>query len=288
MQESYRDMVLAAMARPLAEKVARAIAFLRGNEALAGEQGYYLAFSGGKDSVVMLRLAQMAGVRYDAHYNQTTIDPPELIAFIREHHADVEWNIPPEGNLIMHMVNKSKGPPTRIARWCCEIYKERGGKGRAKLIGVRAAESPRRMEQWREITPHRTAGTIICPILYWTDDDIWDFIRDERIPYCRLYDEGFDRLGCIGCPMSGPKGMARDFARWPGFERLWKIGFRRWWARWKGVPRRDGKPRYCENFSSWMELWEWWISRKRREEPTGCQGSLAFSGGEDNEGDEQA
>lgn len=47
-------------------------------------EGYYLAFSGGKDSVVIKALADMAGVKYDAYYNNTSVDPPELIYFIRE------------------------------------------------------------------------------------------------------------------------------------------------------------------------------------------------------------
>lgn len=47
------------------------------------EEGYYLAFSGGKDSVCVKALADMAGVKYDAHYNITTVDPPELVAFVK-------------------------------------------------------------------------------------------------------------------------------------------------------------------------------------------------------------
>ena len=53
-------------------------------------EGYYLAFSGGKDSVVIKALADMAGVKYDAHYNVTSVDPPELVRFIKEKYPDVE------------------------------------------------------------------------------------------------------------------------------------------------------------------------------------------------------
>ena len=52
-------------------------------------EGYYLAFSGGKDSIVIKKLAEMADVKYDVHYNVTTIDPPDLVRFIRKHHKDV-------------------------------------------------------------------------------------------------------------------------------------------------------------------------------------------------------
>lgn len=272
-EEEYKRIMAVAMAAPLAEKVQRAIEFLQFHEILANqnhEEGYYLAYSGGKDSTVMLALAKMAGVRFQAYYNQTTIDPPELVRFIQQQ-KNILWNRP-EKNLIWRMTDKSSGPPTRLARWCCEIYKEHGGTGRIKLIGVRAAESPRRAAQWREVIPNRNGGTILCPILYWTDEDVWTFIHHFALPYCSLYDEGFKRLGCVGCPISGPEGTKRDFARWPGFERLWKLGFQAYWKAWKGVPRRDGNPRWIERFDRWEDLWEWWTSRKAWKKADECQG----------------
>jgi len=273
-EEYYKECLKKAQSRPLSDKIDAALRFLCLYESIAlanHSDGYYLAFSGGKDSIVMKELARIAGVKHVCYYNQTTIDPPELVRFIQTEHPEVRWNRP-EMNLVMKMTDKSHGPPTRLARWCCEIYKEHGGDGRVKLIGVRAAESPRRAAHWRKVIPNRNSGTILCPILYWTDEDIWAFIRMRNLPYCSLYDEGFKRLGCVGCPMSGKKGAARDFARWPGFERLWKIGFQRYWARWKGAPRRDGKPRWIERFSCWEELWDWWVSREKWQEKEVCQG----------------
>lgn len=58
------------------------------------EEGYYLCFSGGKDSVVIKALADMAGVKYDAHYSLTSVDPPELVRFIKDEHPDVVIEIP--------------------------------------------------------------------------------------------------------------------------------------------------------------------------------------------------
>ena len=52
-------------------------------------EGYYLAFSGGKDSVAVKALADMAKVKYDAHYAVTSVDPPELIHFVKKEHPDV-------------------------------------------------------------------------------------------------------------------------------------------------------------------------------------------------------
>lgn len=109
--------------------------------------GYYLAFSGGKDSVVIKALADMAGVKYDAHYNVTSVDPPELIYFIRKHHPDVVWDYPTYSDgsraTMWNLIPKKKMPPTRIVRYCCEVLKERGGRGRFVITGVRWAESAR-------------------------------------------------------------------------------------------------------------------------------------------------
>ena len=57
-------------------------------------EGYYLAFSGGKDSVVCKALLEMAGCKNDATYRVTSVDPPELVRFIKEQHPDVKREVP--------------------------------------------------------------------------------------------------------------------------------------------------------------------------------------------------
>ena len=89
------------------DKVAIAIARLKEFEP---EEGYYLAFSGGKDSIVIKRLAEMSGVKFDSHYNVTTVDPPELVGFIKKYHPDVT----------RHRPEKS------LPEWCCRYYKDDG------------------------------------------------------------------------------------------------------------------------------------------------------------------
>ena len=111
-------------------------------------EGYYLAFSGGKDSVVIKALADMAGVKYDAHYNLTTVDPPELVFFIKEQHPDVkiEKARDEEGKQITmwNLIPRKKMPPTRTVRYCCVVLKVGGGDGRFVVTGVRWAESAKR------------------------------------------------------------------------------------------------------------------------------------------------
>lgn len=280
-EPSAADLIREAMARPLAEKIETAIATLRLWEEAAlarDERGYWLAYSGGKDSDVILELARMAGVAYRPVYNVTTIDPPELVRYIRREHPTVEFSRP-EKALLTKLLDKSNGPPTRLSRWCCEAYKEHGGTGMVKVVGVRAAESARRAATWKTTVPNRRSGMIVCPILYWTDADVWAFHALRRIPHCELYDEGFKRLGCIGCPLAGPAMQRREFDRWPRYEEAWKRAFRRFWEKWHGVPTRDGRVRWFEDFGSWEALWAWWISgdAKQDGDDGGCQMEFLFT-----------
>ena len=72
---------------------------------------------------------------------------------------------------------------------------------------------------------YKRRKTNINPIIDWEDRDVWDFIRSEKIPYCSLYDEGFHRLGCIGCPMAAKRERERDFRRWPKYKDAYMRAF---------------------------------------------------------------
>lgn len=57
-------------------------------------EGYYVAFSGGKDSCVILDLVKRAGVKFSAHLNITTVDPPEVLKFVRQNYPEVTMEKP--------------------------------------------------------------------------------------------------------------------------------------------------------------------------------------------------
>lgn len=103
--------------------------------------GYYVGFSGGKDSQVVLELCKMAGVKYRAVYNNTTIDSPKNVLFIRENYPEVEISNP---NTNFFKLVEKHGLPTRLSRFCCKELKERGGIGYVTVTGVRHEESRNR------------------------------------------------------------------------------------------------------------------------------------------------
>ena len=139
------------------DKVDLAIDTLRFFEPKDGS-GYYLAFSGGKDSVCLKALADMAGVKYDAHYSVSSVDPPELVRFIKQYHPDVkfEHSFDKDGKpyTMWNLIPRNSMPPTRLARYCCKYLKESSGEGRVSLTGVRWAESVNRQKnQGRVLIP---------------------------------------------------------------------------------------------------------------------------------------
>lgn len=137
----------------ICDKVELAIKRLK---AFEPPEGYYVAFSGGKDSQCIYHLCQMAGVKFDAHYNVTSVDPPELVQFIKDRYPDVHRDFPmdEDGNVVTmwNLIPVELMPPTRIVRYCCAVLKETNGKGRYTVTGVRQAESANRKRNQGVIT----------------------------------------------------------------------------------------------------------------------------------------
>lgn len=208
----------------------------------------------------MKHLAERSGVKVEWFFNVTTLDPPELIRYIRRHHPDVTFLPPPDKFINLFLRH---GFPTRRIRWCCEELKERvPPPGRTLLMGIRAAESARRAAKWDQISPHNVCHSkVLNPIYYWTDNHVWHYIRGNRIPYCELYDLGWPRIGCIGCPMGGSRQRRRQFAEWPAMAAKWRKAFHAYWNKRHGSLARNGQIWFGERyFHSADELYEWWLS----------------------------
>lgn len=254
--------------------------------------GYYLADSGGKDSTCVLALAKLAGVKFDAHYNATTVDPPELVRFIRQEHPETAIERP---TLTMRkLIIKKQFPPTRMQRYCCAELKETKGAGRIVLTGVRWAESGNRRKKKglvnidggreiqkisdemnvagvkndygiilnsdnaenRRLVEHCAvkAKIMVNPIIDWEDDDVWEFLRSYHIPYCKLYDCGMKRLGCVGCPLGGSANMKRELERFPQFKRFYIQTFDEMLA-----ARKESGKRLALNWTDGEDVLRWWI-----------------------------
>lgn len=254
----------------LRKKILHSVELLQKAERIAlnydAEQGYFLAFSGGKDSQALYHIAQLAGVRFQGHMNLTSVDPPEVIRFVKKNYPEVELNKP--GKSIFQSAVERQILPTMRVRWCCAEYKETAGAGKVTLIGIRKAESSRRakrnevetnnrkfsgdldgLEEYRQeqkakrirrkskedgvnITNadeeqtlgciHGKESLLISPIIYWTEQDVWEFLNDVvKVPHCSLYDEGWHRIGCIGCPMSSHKQKMIENERYPHVKSNW-------------------------------------------------------------------
>lgn len=216
------------------DKERQAIRFLN---SIATKGHYELAYSGGKDSDVLLYLANLSSISFTPVYKCTTIDPPFTISHCRNAGAEILRPAIP----FFKMMEK-KGAPTMWRRWCCDIYKEYYH-APLVLTGIRREESVRRAKRYQEPETCRNYGknkrTIqYMPMLDFTLDDVRTIIVENHLKLHPLYyDENgvldvTRRLGCIGCPLRSDRGKA-DFLRYPRFFLRWVISFLRYYAEHK-------------------------------------------------------
>lgn len=270
----------------LYDKIERSIAFIQRGERLAlslnPSDGYYVGFSGGKDSQVLLDLVQRAGVKYRAVYSVTTIDPPDNVYFIRRYYPEVifEHHHPN----FYHLVAKN-GLPTIFHRWCCKVFKEGGGAGNVVLTGVRREESKKRekyppvdvrsnrKEHLTRTEPYTIEGIeeahhqcikgkdkiMLYPLLEWTTTDIWVYIARNHIPVNPCYETSV-RVGCMFCPFASRQQIEHYEETQPKAFALLLENLTKYLTNDLGW--RD---RYLANVK---EYWDWWKSGKKLQEFT--------------------
>ena len=227
-------------------------------------EGYYVAFSGGKDSIVIKQLCIDAGVKYDVHYGLTTIDPPELVRYIKEQHPDVHWERPKKPFLTEVIKN---GMPGIHSKWCCKLYKEQGGSGRLVVTGIRWEESARRKNSWKMIQVGRMDKTkrFLNVIVDWTKNDVWDYIREKDLPYCKLYDEGWKRIGCLFCPNDSHKHKLFLAEKYPRFAKAFMKAFQRC--------KDDRESKGNDTKKKWKDgedMFNWYIGKCNEREDEYC------------------
>ncbi|WP_305117440.1 phosphoadenosine phosphosulfate reductase family protein [Acutalibacter muris] len=258
-----------------------------------------LTYSGGKDSDVCLELCRRAGVPFEVIHSLTTADAPETVYHVRKvfHKLEMEGvkceilhpRYEGQPTSMWALIPQKRLPPTRTKRWCCQILKEGSSPHRCVVLGVRKHESIGRADaevaetqgkskkdrltfdfdngDERIIAVCQTKAEIkIHPIVDWTDRDVWHFLTDAKTEVNPCYSMGFQRVGCIGCPIAG-KSRWREFQQWPKFENLYRRAF----ARMLEERKACGKPNMWKTAD---DVFRWWMEDKNLE------GQLDFFGNE--------
>lgn len=213
---------------------------------------YYVAISGGKDSDVIVKLCELSGVNYELWHQHTTADAPETVRYIRETYPNCNIDYPELS--IWKLIEKQGVPPTRLMRYCCKVLKEYGGEGRTKVLGVRWSESTGRKNN-RRLTEmcYKNHTITVNPILDWTEDEVWQFHKHYNLKHNPLYDLKCKRVGCVGCPQKGKKGMLDDFERFPKYKENYLRAFKRM----LDVRKEKG---LVTTWKDEYEVFDWWIN----------------------------
>lgn len=253
-------------------------------------QPLVVTVSGGKDSSVCAALAKRAEIPYELQHNLTTADAPETVRFVlddfKRHESEgvkCVINYPAyDGRRVSmwSLIPQKLMPPTRLARYCCSVLKERGGAGRFITTGVRWAESESRRnnrgiyetlgankkqkvilnndndDRRRLFESCKLQAKRVCnPIVDWSNSDIWDYVNSEHLPLNPLYQSGFSRVGCIGCPMAGTRGRQREFSQYPRY----KGNYIRAFARMLQARKRLGVSGVWRMGTTGEEVFHWWM-----------------------------
>ena len=219
------------MREELQKKINRAIKLIQSAAKKAKEYGQPLevAYSGGKDSDVILELAKMSGVEFRAIYKNTTIDPPGTIKYVKNKGVEIS---PPKKKFIDLIAYH--GFPSRMNRHCCQHLKEYKILDYS-VLGIRADESVKRKERYKEPEQCRKYNKKekvrqYFPILDWTKEDVLEFVEERGINLHPLYYDEHGkivierRLGCMGCPLASHKNRIEEFKKYPNMVKLYVRG----------------------------------------------------------------
>lgn len=191
---------------------------------IADKMGFEVAvgFSGGKDSQVVYDLCKTAGIKFTAYYNES-FESNVTKKFIRENYPDVVWRRNVCGFFENIAQNHGGLLPDVNSAYCCKDYKHNPKfVDECSITGVRREESTKRRTRQLFEMKNKTllkknknfvnefftdnciatgSASVIAlkPIVDWTAEDVWDYLKFKNLPINPEYKER-SRVGCLICP----------------------------------------------------------------------------------------
>lgn len=237
----YIDAFISANATHLSQISQEASEFIRGAAQGYAEENLVVSFSGGKDSTVTADLAARAlSNPYLVHiFGDTTLEFPSTIEYakrFRDSHPLAIFKIAKNYEQDFYEVAKEIGPPARVMRWCCSMFKTGpitrafnslyGDQSILTFQGVRKAESVSRSKYNRIEDSAESVKIqkqkVALPIFFWKDIDVWLYILSEGIDFNDAYRLGYERVGCWCCPNNNPRAEFLSAIYLPDKAKAWK------------------------------------------------------------------
>ena len=221
--------------------------FIRNAASKFPEERIVVSFSGGKDSTVTADLAvkALSNPSLVHIFGDTTLEFPSTIEYahrFRDAHPDAIFQIAKNDEQNFYDVCEDIGPPARMMRWCCSMFKTGpitrviNSLYRSQQIltfyGIRKSESVSR-SKYNRIEDNADAvkiqqQTVASPIFFWKDIDIWLYLIAENVDFNDAYRLGYDRVGCWCCPNNNQRAQFLSKIYMPEQSKKWReflIGF---------------------------------------------------------------
>ncbi len=218
-----------------------AYSFVRNAASKFKEENIVISFSGGKDSTVTADLVTKALSNPSlVHiFGNTTLEFPLTIEYaerFRDAHPLAIFQIAKNDDQVFYDVCEDIGPPARMMRWCCSMFKTGpitrviNSMYRSQQIltfyGIRKSESVSRSKYNRIEEDSESVKiqqqTVASPIFFWKDLDIWLYILTEGIDFNAAYRLGYDRVGCWCCPNNNSRAQFLSHIYMPEESRRWR------------------------------------------------------------------
>ena len=177
----------------------------------------FVSFSGGKDSTVTsdIVMRALSEPKILHIFGDTTLEFPETMKYVdrfKKEHPQTPVLSSRNKDKDFEELCKLVGPPSRVMRWCCTIFKTGAIQRKIKTLfrnknkiitfyGIRRSESASRSKYERETEGSKITKQItISPIIDWMDFDVWLYMLTTKIDFNYAYRLGYARVGCWCCP----------------------------------------------------------------------------------------